>query len=91
MVPDVQQMQADYSQLARNAKSAVTTPGAYLPGLYISTAHGSYGLASCPISGEYLASLINQDNLPLNQQLMDHLSPTRFVIRNLKKQRTEKI
>jgi tRNA 5-methylaminomethyl-2-thiouridine biosynthesis bifunctional protein len=88
MVPDVKQMQTDYSQLARNAKSLVTTPGAYLPGLYISTAHGSYGLASCPISGEYLASLINQDNVPLNQELMDHLSPTRFVIRNLKKQRT---
>ncbi|MBQ76862.1 MAG: bifunctional tRNA (5-methylaminomethyl-2-thiouridine)(34)-methyltransferase MnmD/FAD-dependent 5-carboxymethylaminomethyl-2-thiouridine(34) oxidoreductase MnmC [Gammaproteobacteria bacterium] len=88
MVPDVKQMHVDYAQLARNAKSSVTSSGAYLPDLYISTAHGSCGLASCPISGEYLASLINQDSVPLNQELMDHIGPARFIIRDLKKQRT---
>ncbi|MCH7672724.1 MAG: hypothetical protein IIB72_11225, partial [Proteobacteria bacterium] len=55
-------------------------------GLYINTAHASNGLATCPLSAEYLASLINGENLPISAAATEALNPVRFQIRNLKKQ-----
>ncbi len=86
-VPDYQRFQQEFSGLRRNAKVKTTQKGSYLPGLYINTGHGSYGLATCPLSAEFLASLIENESLPLPINAMDSLSPARFIIRNLKKQR----
>jgi len=86
-VPDYQNFQLQYANLARNAKAKTEEKGSYLPGLYVNTGHGSYGLATCPLSAEYLASLIENESLPLPVDMMDSLSPARFIIRDLKKQR----
>lgn len=59
----------------------------YYPGLYINVAHGSNGLATCPLSAEILASLICNENLPCTGAVMQALNPIRFLIRNLKQQR----
>lgn len=87
MLPDQQKMGTMYEELGRNAKARFTSAGGYHRGLYINVAHGSNGLASCPLSGDYLASLISGENSPLSQQQMDCLSPARFLIRDLKKQK----
>ena len=48
--------------------------------------HGSNGVATCPLSAEYLASLICREPLPLTAAEADLISPARFIIRDVKKQ-----
>jgi tRNA 5-methylaminomethyl-2-thiouridine biosynthesis bifunctional protein len=86
-VPHYQNFQQQYSSLARNAKAKIENTAQYLKGLYINTGHGSYGLATCPLSAEYLASLIDNESLPVSVAVMDALSPARFIIRDLMRQR----
>jgi tRNA 5-methylaminomethyl-2-thiouridine biosynthesis bifunctional protein len=52
--------------------------GAPLPGLFVSTAHGSRGLITTPLAGEVLAGLIEAGPAPLPQALLDAIAPTRF-------------
>lgn len=87
MVPDAERMRSSYAELSRNAKAVINTPGHYLSNLYINVAHGSNGVASCPLGAEFLASLIMRENLPLSRDMVNGLSATRFLINDLKKQR----
>jgi tRNA 5-methylaminomethyl-2-thiouridine biosynthesis bifunctional protein len=87
MAPDLEKMRTRYAGLSRNAKAKFNSTGEYYAGLYLNVAHGSNGLASCPLSAEFLASLIANENLPLNRDIIECLNPTRFLIKDLKKQR----
>ena len=87
MAPDLEKMRTRYAELSRNAKAKFNSTGEYYAGLYLNVAHGSNGLASCPLSAEFLASLIANENLPLNRDIIECLNPTRFLIKDLKKQR----
>ncbi len=87
MAPNFEKMRALYADLARNAKAKFTESGEYYTGLYLNVAHGSNGLASCPLSAEYLASLVARENLPLNAGIAASLNPVRFLISDLRKQR----
>jgi len=87
MAPNLEKMGITYAELARNAKAKFTSTGEYYAGLYLNVAHGSNGLASCPLSAEFLASLITNENLPLSRDIAASLNPTRFLIKDLKKQR----
>ncbi len=87
MMPDLTAMRTSYRILARNAKASTQTAGQYLPGLYINVAHGSNGLASCPLCAELLASMIHGENLPIGQAAINKLNPSRFLIRELQKQK----
>jgi tRNA 5-methylaminomethyl-2-thiouridine biosynthesis bifunctional protein len=84
-VPDIDAFQRDYHDLRHGRHSKHYPAGTYLPGLYVSTAHGSRGLASCFIAAEILASLICNEPLPLEKDVLDYLNPARFIIRKLKK------
>lgn len=86
-VPDLAAMAADYAELMRDASTPMSTPGRYLPGLYVSAAHGSSGLATSTLAAEYLASLVCGELPPLSRPERDCLNPARFLIRDLKKQR----
>ncbi len=57
--------------------------GRHHPGLWISAAHGSRGMASAPLCAELIASRICDEPLPLEWPLVDHLHPGRRVIRDL--------
>lgn len=87
LAPNLQKMSATYGELSRNARAKFKSTGEYYPGLYLNVAHGSNGLASCPLSAEFLASLITKENLPLSRDIAGCLNPTRFLIKDLKKQR----
>ena len=87
MAPNLEKMGITYAELARNAKAKFTSTGEYYAGLYLNVAHGSNGLASCPLSAEFLASLITNENLPLSRDIAASLNPTRFLIKDLKKQK----
>jgi tRNA 5-methylaminomethyl-2-thiouridine biosynthesis bifunctional protein len=86
-VPDFDIMKNQYAGLSQNANRQFDQHGHYHRGLYLSSGHGSNGLSTCPLAGEILASLINGDCLPVGQEIMSILNPSRFLIQDLKKQR----
>lgn len=82
-VPDAERWRKDYAVLARDATRIPDIAGRHHPGLWITAAHGSRGLASAPLCAELLASMICDEPLPLEQPLVDHLHPGRRLIRDL--------
>jgi tRNA 5-methylaminomethyl-2-thiouridine biosynthesis bifunctional protein len=86
-VPDRAAFLRDYAALRKNARQVLPIRGDYLPGLYLSTAHGSRGLTSTPLAAELLASLICAEPAPLNRELCRALAPARFIIRDLRRNR----
>ncbi|GAB3374298.1 bifunctional tRNA (5-methylaminomethyl-2-thiouridine)(34)-methyltransferase MnmD/FAD-dependent 5-carboxymethylaminomethyl-2-thiouridine(34) oxidoreductase MnmC [Spongiibacter taiwanensis] len=86
-LPDVARFDTDYETLRVDAKTTIDTVGSYLPGLYVNIAHGSRGLTSTPLCAELLASYIAGELSPMSRELCEHLSPARFLIRDLKKRR----
>lgn len=86
-LPDVAAFEADYADLRKDAKKSIDRPGRYHPNLYVNVAHGSRGLTSTPLCAELLASYLCQELRPLPAPLCEHLSPARFVIRDLMRNR----
>ncbi len=76
-----------FAHLRKDSKYRFETPCPFLPGLYVSTAHGSRGLISCPLSGEILASIICNEPLPISNVLFNALNPNRFLVRQLIRQK----
>ena len=89
MIPQSEAMSKRYAALAQNAHKQFTETGSYHPNLYVTAGHGSNGLATTPLAGEYIASLITNGALPIDRDIMNALNPTRFQIQDLKKQRKE--
>tara|TARA_R110002110_G_scaffold415561_1_gene650729 strand:+ start:23760 stop:25796 length:2037 start_codon:yes stop_codon:yes gene_type:complete len=81
--PDVPRFLHDYAALRKNAKQIIHHKGHYMPGLYINTGHGSRGLTSTPLAAELLASLICAEPPPLSRELQRALAPSRFIVRQL--------
>ena len=86
-VPDLQAFLRDYAPLRKNAKQTIATRGEYLPGLYLTAAHGSRGLTSTPLAAELLASLVCAEAPPLSRTLCRALAPARFIMRDLSRNR----
>jgi tRNA 5-methylaminomethyl-2-thiouridine biosynthesis bifunctional protein len=90
-VPDRAAMLEDYAKLRRDAKTPMTTLGAYLPNLYVNCGMGSRGLSYAPLTAELLAAEITGekttllDTLP--EELCQAMHPVRFLIRDLKRNR----
>ncbi|WP_129141959.1 bifunctional tRNA (5-methylaminomethyl-2-thiouridine)(34)-methyltransferase MnmD/FAD-dependent 5-carboxymethylaminomethyl-2-thiouridine(34) oxidoreductase MnmC [Modicisalibacter coralii] len=83
-LPDAAAWKHDYAALAKDARRRVPdTPGRHHPGLWISAAHGSRGLASAPLCAELIASRVCDEPLPLPRELVDHLHPGRRLIAEL--------
>ena len=82
-VPDLPTFVSTFAPLRKNARRVITSRGRYLPGLYLSAAHGSRGLTSTPLAAQLLASLICQEPPPLSRALCRALAPARFLIRDL--------
>lgn len=86
-VPMASAFDADFSSLRKDARLTLTAPGRYHRNLYANVAHGSRGLTSTPLAAELLASYICGESRPLPRQLCENLSPARFIIRDLTRQR----
>lgn len=69
--------------LKHQAKRVIKKPVAYEPSLYLNVGHGSRGLSSALLCGEVIARQIHGEPAPLNQPVMDAISPNRFLIRKL--------
>lgn len=74
------------AKTAGKASGNLSSPIQHYPNLYISTAHASSGLASSALAGEYLASLMNAEPLPLCPAIAAQIAPLRYYLRTLRKQ-----
>ncbi|MEH6636423.1 MAG: bifunctional tRNA (5-methylaminomethyl-2-thiouridine)(34)-methyltransferase MnmD/FAD-dependent 5-carboxymethylaminomethyl-2-thiouridine(34) oxidoreductase MnmC [Halioglobus sp.] len=86
-VPDLAAFLDDYAPLRKNAKQRITRKGRYIPGLYVTTAHGSRGLTSTPLTAELLGSMICNEAPPFSRELSRAVAPARFIIRDLMRNR----
>jgi tRNA 5-methylaminomethyl-2-thiouridine biosynthesis bifunctional protein len=77
----------DYAPLRKNARQTIAIKGDYMPGLYLSTAHGSRGLTSTPLAAELLASMVCGEPVPLCRELCRAVAPARFIMRDLARNR----
>ena len=59
--------------------------GRYHPGLFVSTGFATRGIIAAPLAGEMLAAMVNREQLPLPQDIIDALNPARFLIRRLRR------
>ena len=85
--PDLPAFLTDYGVLRKNARQHISHQGRYLPGLYLTTAHGSRGLTSTPLAAELLASMICREPAPLSRELCRAVAPARFIMRDLTRNR----
>jgi len=53
----------------------------WMGGLYVNTAHGSKGLLTAPLCAEILASMLENEPLPVDAGLARALDPNRFLLR----------
>ena len=86
-VPDIADMEARFALLRKNAQAAISAPGAWHRGLYVSAGYGSRGLAYIPLATESLVAQICGEPPPLDGELREALNPARFLIRELKRNR----
>lgn len=86
-VPDLEEFIRVFAPLSKDATASIDARVPCLPGLFVNVAHGSYGMTSCPLAAELVASQVNGDLPPLTAALVGSLSPARFIIRDLKRQR----
>ncbi|MBT8134632.1 MAG: bifunctional tRNA (5-methylaminomethyl-2-thiouridine)(34)-methyltransferase MnmD/FAD-dependent 5-carboxymethylaminomethyl-2-thiouridine(34) oxidoreductase MnmC [Gammaproteobacteria bacterium] len=84
-VPDVSFYEKEYADIRHGSKTSVYHSAAYVTGLYISAAHGSRGFTSCFLSAEIVASLIDGSPIPVGKAVLDYLSPSRFIVNDLKR------
>lgn len=86
-VPDRDSFLQAYAALRQNARLQIDQRGDYVQGLYLNTAHGSRGLSYTPLCAELIASAICGEAPPLSRELIRALSPARFLIRDLARNR----
>lgn len=77
-----------FAALARDATTPFDADAPWLPGLFVSTGHGSRGLVTAPIAGELIAALVTGEPLPLPASVMQALSTGRFLARDLKRRQS---
>ena len=82
-VPDVQALLERFATLRHKANTDITACSPTIPGLFTLLGLGSRGIAYAPLVAELLASLVCSEALPVDQQLYPYLHPSRFLIRNL--------
>ncbi len=84
-IPDVSFYDEEYADIRHGSNTRIYRGAAYLDGLYISAAHGSRGFTSSFLSAEIVASLIDGTPMPVSKRVLDYLSPSRFVVNDLKR------
>lgn len=87
-VPDIRLPEGVYggALLERSKANGMDDEIARLPGLYLSTGHGSHGSVSCPVIAEHIAALVCGEHSPLPKALSDVIDPARFIRRQRRQQ-----
>ena len=84
-VPDRAFFKQEYEDIRHGNNQKGYAAASYMDGLYVSLAHGSRGFTSSLLSAEIIASQIEAEPLPVSDDVMAYLSPSRFIVHNLKR------
>jgi tRNA 5-methylaminomethyl-2-thiouridine biosynthesis bifunctional protein len=83
-VPDEKFYTKEYADIHHGDAKKTYQPACYLGGLFVSAAHGSRGFTSSFFSAELIAAQIEGTPVPVSKTVMDYLSPSRFIVDDLK-------
>ncbi|MCP3689067.1 MAG: bifunctional tRNA (5-methylaminomethyl-2-thiouridine)(34)-methyltransferase MnmD/FAD-dependent 5-carboxymethylaminomethyl-2-thiouridine(34) oxidoreductase MnmC [Gammaproteobacteria bacterium] len=75
----------NYGDLHHGRPARLYPSASYLPGLYLSSGHGSRGLVSCPFAARLLADLICDGHSSIARSLQHAVHPARFMLRKYKR------
>jgi len=81
-VYDHQFYQQCYADLSRGKRPETYSKASYHQGLFINAGHGSRGLTSCVLSAEIITAMLSDAPVPVSCELLTHLHPARFMIKN---------
>jgi tRNA 5-methylaminomethyl-2-thiouridine biosynthesis bifunctional protein len=84
-VPDATWFETEYGDLKHGRPVQSYADACYLQGLYVTAAHGSRGMTSCFLAAEIIAAQIETTPLPVDQHMIETISPARFIVRRLKR------
>ncbi len=84
-VPDESFFKNNYADICHGNTRKAYPAARYLPGLYVSAAHGSRGFTSSFLSAEIVAAQLQGEPLPVSRRVRDYLSPSRFIVNHLKR------
>ncbi len=88
-LPNYQAFITDYANLHHGRRPSSYPSAKHLDGLYVLGGLGSRGLTSALLSAELLACQISGEPLPLEKSLVDALSPARFLVRDLRRGKSQ--
>ncbi|TBR43139.1 bifunctional tRNA (5-methylaminomethyl-2-thiouridine)(34)-methyltransferase MnmD/FAD-dependent 5-carboxymethylaminomethyl-2-thiouridine(34) oxidoreductase MnmC [Marinomonas agarivorans] len=84
-IPHVDSFVSNYKPLNKNAKWTSDNVISHLENLYVNLGHGSRGLISTPLAGEYIANLICHETSVYERCVEHVVHPARFLVRQLKR------
>ncbi len=82
-LPDPDYYKVQYADLAKGFLKREFPVGEYLPGLFISTGHGSRGITSAPFAAEIVSSYITGEPQAVDREVLRAIHPARFLVRNI--------
>ncbi|WP_421877980.1 tRNA (5-methylaminomethyl-2-thiouridine)(34)-methyltransferase MnmD [Pacificispira sp.] len=77
----------DFAGLADGKLPNEMPDAGYLPGLYATTALGARGFQAALLLADLVASLVDGDAVPVSDQVLAALAPSRFQLRHIKRGR----
>ena len=85
-VPDESGYRKTFSDLSHGRHWQLYDPAPVIPGLYVASTFASRGFTSTALCAEILASMVNNEPLPVSRSIMNAVHPARYLIRELKRQ-----
>lgn len=84
-LPDPERFRAVYADIGKGHLKRDYDACPYLPGLYVSTGHGSKGVTSSLLAGEILAGYVSGEPQPVDRDVLHATHPARFLFRAIKR------
>ncbi|MYB35397.1 MAG: bifunctional tRNA (5-methylaminomethyl-2-thiouridine)(34)-methyltransferase MnmD/FAD-dependent 5-carboxymethylaminomethyl-2-thiouridine(34) oxidoreductase MnmC [Gammaproteobacteria bacterium] len=88
-VPEQESFSSQFQSMQKRNYPSSDIALAYHPGWYLSAAWGSHGMTGAALGGEFLASWIANEPLPLQASLVRAIHPARSLVRNLKRKKPQ--
>lgn len=84
-VPDVDTFEQAFRQVNGGGYGKRLPTSVHIPGLYVSVGHGSRGVVSSALAAEIIASMICEEPLPLEDDLIQAILPGRYLARKFRR------
>jgi len=88
-LPDPQTFAQDYEDIGKGFLKREFGRAPLLPGLYITTGHGSKGITSSLLAADILAGYITGEPQPVDRAVLFAVHPARFLLRGIRRPRRE--